>query len=194
MEKEQFRETGKTDFNVYAEIKELIVELQQMRNAKAQLVPEKEKLKTRVDRLKSELIGMDVVISSTEKDIEANESRINDFGNSLRNQDEMKERLLDEINLLQLNIRTVTDDINNCLAIEAHLDRDLLDISGERTLIVNKLKKMEEGVKSVVMEKMHKLPHLKQYNSLLKKVQKAFKEVENKMDVTLKFTYHRYIE
>ncbi|MBF0465238.1 MAG: hypothetical protein HQK94_09175 [Nitrospirae bacterium] len=194
MEKVEIQKALQTDTETYDEIKGLIAELRQMRNTKGALLSEKETLEAKANDLKSELNGIDIVISSTAKDMDTNSSKAESFDNSIKSMEKEKGFLIDEINRLQLNVNAVTDDINNCLTLKAHLEQELIDIGDEKTLIVNKLKDIEEGVKTIVMEKAHKLPYFKQYDYLLKKVHMSFREMENKMYVSLKLNGHRYIE
>ncbi|MEO5361428.1 MAG: hypothetical protein H7843_13445 [Nitrospirota bacterium] len=179
-----------TDVELYNEIKELIRTVRQLKETKAALMDESKGLKDNIEALNSELRGMDIVISVTESETKSNEYRSKGFLDSIERLAGKKEQLIDDINGLQFSIKGVTGDVNNCLTLKGHLEEELSDINKEKALVINKLKGMEDGVSEISKKKAEKLPHLKTFDVVLKSIHNELKEIENRMDVSLKFIQH----
>ncbi|MBF0515902.1 MAG: hypothetical protein HQK97_02120 [Nitrospirae bacterium] len=179
-----------TDVELYNEIKDLIRTVRQLKQTKAALQGQASDLKKDIDELNSQLKGMDIVVAATEADIKSNEYRSKGFLDSIERLRGGKEQLIDDINGLAFSIKGVTGDVNNCLTLKGHLEEELSDINKEKALVINKLKGMEDGVSEISKKKAEKLPHLKTFDVVLKSIHNELKEIENRMDVSLKFIQH----
>ncbi|MBF0488175.1 MAG: hypothetical protein HQK98_08450 [Nitrospirae bacterium] len=179
-----------TDVELYNEIKELIRTLRQLKETKSSLRDGTTALRYDIDALNSELKGMDIVIAATTTDVQSNEYRSKSFMDSIERLTDERERLIDDINGLQFSIKGVTGDVNNCLTLKGHLEEELSDINKEKTIVMNKLKGMEDGISEISKKKAEKLPHLKTFDVVLKSIHNELKEIENRMDVSLKFIQH----
>ncbi|MBF0321184.1 MAG: hypothetical protein HQL01_15430 [Nitrospirae bacterium] len=179
-----------TDVEIYNEIKELIHAMRQLRDSKASLLEEAKGFIEQTESLNAELKGMDIVISTTTSDIQSNEYRSKGFLDSIERLSSDRERLIEDINSLQFSIKGITGDVNNCLTLKRHLEEELSDINKEKALVLNKLKGMEVGVSEIAKKKAEKLPHLKTFDVVLKSIHNELKEIENRMDVSLKFIQH----
>ncbi|MBF0555578.1 MAG: hypothetical protein HQK96_13650 [Nitrospirae bacterium] len=179
-----------TDVELYNEIKELIRTLRQLKETKSSLQEAAAALRYDMEALNSELKGMDIVIAATTSDIQSNEYRSKGFMDSIERLTGEKERLIDDINRLQFSTKGVTGDVNNCLTLKGHLEEEFSDIYKEKAIVMNKLKGMEDGVSEISKRKAEKLPHLKTFDVVLKSIHNELKEIENRMDVSLKFIQH----
>ncbi|MBF0457590.1 MAG: hypothetical protein HQK99_06820 [Nitrospirae bacterium] len=190
MEIEDTTTTKETDAELYNEIKELIRSMRQLKETKATLESEAAALRNDMDAMDSELKGMDIVIAATTGDIQSNEYRSQAFMDSIGRLSGTKERLIEDIHGLQFSIKGITGDVSNCLTLKGHLEEELTDINKEKALVMNKLKGMEDGVSEISKKKAEKLPHLKTFDVVLKSIHNELKEIENRMDVSLKFVQH----
>jgi hypothetical protein len=68
------------------------------------------------------------------------------------------------------------------------LEGELTDIINEKAIVIKKLRDMERGVHMVEDLKSRKMPHIKEYDMVLRQLSKVFREVENNMDVSIKFS------
>jgi chromosome segregation ATPase len=184
------RPAEETDAELYNEIKELIHAMRQLRDTRVSLEGEAGSLREECDSLNAELKGMDIVIAATASDIQSNDYRSKGFLDSIERLSAAKERLTEDVNNLQFSVKGVTGDVNNCLTLKRHLEEELSDIDNEKALVMNKLKGMEDGVGEIAKKKAEKLPHLKTFDVVLKSIHNELKEIENRMDVSLKFIQH----
>jgi predicted nucleic acid-binding Zn-ribbon protein len=193
MEREEERGTeglssAKAEVMTAREIKELTHDVRKLRDNKYFFENENRKLRGRVETLKAELSGADMVISSLTTDILALRARIDGFPDYLWELETKKDGLLVEINRCQSGVKTAANNIKNFLTMRGHLERELMDIINEKAIVLKKLRDMERGVQMVEEQKAEKMPHLKEYDMVLRQLSKVFREVENRMDVSIKFS------
>jgi chromosome segregation ATPase len=182
--------TELTASEAYEEIRDIFSEIREIRNTKQFLETQNRELKEKMESLSSELDGMDIVISSAKNDIELTEQRTEQCLENINDLEAKQEMEIEIINNLQKSIKTVTEDNNKCLTMKEHLIVEFESIRSEKVIIFKKLKDMEEGLKKICGKKNAlKVPYLRAYDALLKRVYHAFKEAENRMDVSLKLLH-----
>jgi chromosome segregation ATPase len=170
------------------DIKELTHDVRELRDRKYSVENESKHFSAQVEKLKAELAGADVVISSLKNDIKVSRTRIEEYPEILKELEAKKEALIGEINRCQSGIKTTTRNIKNFLTMRGHLERELMEIINEKAIVIKKLRDMEDGVRMVASKKEEKMPHLKEYDMFLQQLSKVFREVENRMDVSIKFS------
>lgn len=169
------------------EIKDLVNELKELRAKKHQLITENSKLTNKLDTIKSEIEGADIVAEALKREIETTKQKIESYPSILENLEDTKELLVDEINKCQVSMKTATKNIKNFLNMRSHLEDELLSIVNEKAVYIKKLKDMETGVNILAEQRHQRAPEIKQYDMVLRQLSKVFKEAENKMDVSIKF-------
>ncbi|MBF0558782.1 MAG: hypothetical protein HQL08_08380 [Nitrospirae bacterium] len=179
---------AKTEGITAREIKELTQDVRELRDNKYFLENENKKLKGQLETLKAELSGADMVISSLMTEIQAARVRIEGYPESLRELEAKKDGLIVEINRCQAGMKTATKNIKNFLTMRGHLEAELMDIINEKSIVIKKLRDMERGVRMVEDQKIQKMPYIKEYDMVLRQLSKVFREVENNMDVSIKFS------
>ncbi len=179
-----------TDTEAYDEVRELYTEIREIRNTKEFLETQNRELTEKIESLKSEIAGMDIVIASNGDDIEVTKHRIDECVAGIKELQEKQEQEVEIINSLQKSVKSVQEDNNKCLVMKEHLRVEFESIHNEKIIIFKKLKDIEEGVKRIYGKKnAFQLPYLRAYDTLLKKVHRSFKEAENRMDVSLRLLH-----
>ena len=175
-----------TEVELYEEIKEILSEIRELKNTEHSLDTENKELHEKKKTLQSELDGIDIVIPSLKEDISSTEKRIHECHKNIENLKMKQEQEIEEINEIQRSIRTVTEDNKKCSTLRSHLTVEFESIMSERSILLKQLKDIEEGVQTLSSKKMSKMPHLRGYDTLLKRVYMVFRETENRMNVALK--------
>jgi chromosome segregation ATPase len=193
MEMEGRHEAGgffsrKLETAIAREVKELTHEIRGRRDNKRFLENENKKLKEEFEALKAELSGADTVISSLTNEIQATRERIEGFPESLKKLEAEKEALIEEINRCQSGIKTASRNTKNFMAMKGHLERELMNIINEKSVVLQQLRDMDRGVSMVHQQAAANLPYLKEYDMVLMQLRKVFREMENRMDVSVKFS------
>jgi len=177
----------KPETAIAREIKELTHEIRVRRDNKRFLENENKKLKEEFEALKAALSGADTVISSLTNEIQATRERIEGFPESLKKLEAEKEALIEEINRCQSGIKTASRNIKNFMAMKGHMERELMNIINEKSVVLQQLRDMDRGVSMVHQQVAANLPYLKEYDMVLMQLRKVFREMENRMDVSVKF-------
>ncbi|MBF0328592.1 MAG: hypothetical protein HQL10_05505 [Nitrospirae bacterium] len=180
--------SAKTETATAREIKELTHDVRELRDRKYSVENESKNLSGQLEKLKAEIAGADVVISALKNDIRISRARIEGYPELLAELESKKDALISEINRCQSGIKTTTKNIKNFLTMRGHLERELMNIINEKAIVIKKLRDMENGVRMVANKKSEKMPHLKEYDMFLQQLSKVFREVENRMDVSIKFS------
>lgn len=66
-----------------------------------------------------------------------------------------------------------------------------MDIINEKAIVLKKLRDTVKEVSQVEERKAEKLPYLKECDMVLRQMARTFREVENNMDVSIKFSTKR---
>lgn len=175
-----------TPAEAYEEIKRDILEMEEVKRSKQFMRDENLKLKERVEELKSEIAGIDVVIASTQNDMEYNEFMEKELNVKISTLKEEKDRHIDEVNNLQFSIKALKDDFDNCNAMRDHLAVEHESILMEKDILLKKIRQMEEGIANISGKNTHKLPYLRGVDAVLKRLNSVFKEAESRIDVSMK--------
>ncbi|MBF0507266.1 MAG: hypothetical protein HQL09_10585 [Nitrospirae bacterium] len=170
------------------EIKELTHDVRELRDKKYFLENENRNLRVELETLSTSLSGADMAISSLMSEIQAAKDRIEGFPESLQELEAKKEGLIVEINRCQSGMKTATKNIKNFLTMRGKLEGELTDIINEKAIVLKKLRAMERGVNMVEDQKARKMPHIKEYDTVLRQLSRVFREVENNMDLSIKFS------
>lgn len=186
-EAEATAEKHPLDIEAYKEIKEIFADIREINNTKEFLLAQNKELKEKRESLSSELGGMEIVIASMKKDIASARQRTEASLEGIEDLRGRQEELIEEINSSKKNLKAIMEDNNRCLIMKEHLVVEFESISHEKIIIFKKLKDIEEGIKRITGKKnAYKVPYLRAYDALLKRVYRAFKEAEDRMDVSLK--------
>ncbi len=180
---------GLTGAEAYEEIREIFSELREIRNTKQFLEAQNRQFGEKIEYLGSELDGMDIVISSHKKEIEFTDQRVRECYKNVQGLKGGQEQVIEAVNHIKKNLKTVTEDNNKCLILKAHLKVEFDSICDEKSLLLKKLKDIEDGIKTISGENALKIPFLMEYDALFKRACLNFKEVENRMDVYLKLLH-----
>jgi chromosome segregation ATPase len=180
--------SAKEESLMASEIKELTHDLRELRDRKSFLQEENKNLKEQLETLKARLSGADMVISSLMTDIQTSRVRIDAAPESLRELESKKEGLIEEINRCQSGIKTSAKNIKNFLTMRGHLEGELMDIINEKAIVIKKLRDTVKEVQVIEEQKAQKVPYLKECDLVLRQMSRVFREVENKMDVSIKFS------
>ncbi|HIJ60886.1 MAG TPA: hypothetical protein HPP56_09815 [Nitrospirae bacterium] len=170
------------------EIKELVNELKELRARKQQLINDNAKLLNRLDTIKSEIEGAKLVAQTMTREIELTKEKIENYPKELDSLEVKKEELIEDINRCQVSMKTATRNIKNFLNMRSHLEDELLSIINEKAVFIKKLKDVETGVNILAEQRQQKAPEIKQYDMVLRQLSRVFKEAENKIDVSIKFS------
>jgi chromosome segregation ATPase len=177
---------AKSDAGITREIRDISSEIRDKKNTKAFLESENRRYIQGIDALKAEIAGMDIMVLNLEKDIEAGKPGIDGFQGSVQRLEEKRESLMDDVNGLMIGIKSVTEDVTNCNSMRRLLQEELDDIKTERNIITSRLKTIESELKKIQEKKALEYPYLKSFDLLLKRMRNAAREVENRMDVSMK--------
>lgn len=196
MERQDWRDlksffSKKKEPEVVREIRELTDELRILRQKKCFAEEEQKKISEKVESVKSELSGADAVIAALMNEIQATRTLLGEYPALLRDAAARKDALIDDINKCQSGIRTASRNTKNFSAMKGHLERELMDIINEKSVVMKKLRDIERGVTMVQQEAATKLPFLREYDMVLRQLHTVFREMENRMDVSVKFTMKR---
>lgn len=182
---------AKEESIIAREIKDLTQDMLELRVNKHALEKENRELGAQVEALKARLSGADMVMDSLRTDINNSRAQIEKAPESLKDLEAKKDGLIEEINRCQSGIKTATKNIKNFLSMRSHLESELMDIVNEKALVLKKLQDTMKNVSQVEEQKAQKLPYLKECDMVLRQMSKTFREVENSMDVSIKFSTKR---
>ena len=174
----------------YEMISALFYELREAGNTRQFLETQNMELKEQAEHYKKEIDGLEVIIASTKDDIELTLQRSTECIENAEGLQGQMEKEIEAINNIQTNLKTVHSNNKKCLILKEHLSVEFESLNSEKTIVFNKLKDIEAGVKKICGRKnAHKVPYLRAYDTLLKRIYHAFQEAENRMEVSLKLLH-----
>lgn len=173
------------DDEEYEHIVDELRELRELENMKTFLEVENGKLKSQIELLTGQLEGINIAISSTEESIVSLEKRVKRSSKNIENLESKKDLLVAEANNLHLQIKATRQDEESSSGLKDSLKDELNDIEGEKTMVMKRLDDIRRGLERISSDRDVKLPQLKGYESVLKQICNAFKETQNRMDVSL---------
>ncbi len=169
----------------YEEFLDELRELRELENMKTFLEVENGKLKSQIEFLTGELEGINIAISSTEAYLVSFEKRVKRSSENIEYLESKKDLLTAEMNNLHLQIKAAREDEESSSDLKDSLKDELNDIKGEKTVAIKRLNDIRTGLQRISSARDVKLPHLKGYYSVLKQTYTAFKETQNRMEVSL---------
>jgi chromosome segregation ATPase len=98
---------------------------------------------------------------------------------------ERKECLINDINALRLNLTAVREDRESTATLNETLKNEFNEIVEEKSLVVKRLSAINRGLKEISADKGQRLPNLKWYDAILKKIYSEFVEAQNRMEVSM---------
>ena len=173
------------DDEEYEHIVDELRELRELENMKTFLEVENGKLKSQIELLTGQLEGINIAISSTEASLELFEKKRKRSSKNIEDLESKRDLLTAEANNLHLQIKAATEDQESSSDLKDSLKDELNDIEGEKTMLMKRLNDIRTGLQRISSDRDVKLPHLKGYESVLKQTCNVFKEIQNRMEVSL---------
>ena len=90
-----------------------------------------------------------------------------------------------ETNELHLEVKAAKEDEETSAKLIDTLKDELHDIKTQRAVVIKRLNDIKSGIERISGDKELRIPHLKGYESVLKQIYTAFKETQNRMEVSL---------
>ncbi|MBF0538490.1 MAG: hypothetical protein HQL03_09595 [Nitrospirae bacterium] len=163
-----------------------LTELKELRARQVELENENRKIESKIKQLKNETEGIDAVIATINVEINITNDRATVYNASIESLNSRREDLIGDVNRLKINIKTIMEDMDNCMMLKTHLIDEVDAIRSERNTVVKKLRDIENGVLQISQKNESVLPHLQGYHKVLRQLYIVCKETENKMDIALK--------
>jgi len=161
-------------------------ELRELENVKELLGAENESYKKEIEKLTAEIEEINIsVLSAGELRASYEERRKEYYGNIEKLKSE-NESLVTDISNIKLKIKADGEDEEAVLSLRDSLIDELNNMKNEKDLILRRLDDLEKGMREICTDEERNLPHLKEYDEMLKKAYNVFKEAENRMEVSLK--------
>ncbi len=169
----------------YEEFLDELRELRELENMKTFLEAENSRLKSQIELLTGQFEGINIAISSTEASLELFEKKIKRSSKNIEDFESKRDLLMAEANNLHLQIKAAREDEESSSDLKDSLKDELNDIEGEKTMLIKRLNDIRTGLQRISSDRNVKLPHLKSYESVLKQTCNVFKEIQNRMEVSL---------
>jgi chromosome segregation ATPase len=162
-----------------------IRELEELKRTKLFLEAENNRLKTQINHLTSEMEGVDIAISAAQAYMVSYESNRETCIDNIEKLSDRKETLINDINALRFKLIAVREDRESTATLNESLKNEFNEIVEEKSLVVKRLSAINRGLKEISADKGHRLPNLKWYDAILKKIYVEFVEVQNRMEVSM---------
>ena len=168
----------------YKELVDEIRALKELENMKRFLDSENERLKSQIDALVGEHEGIGISISTAEEYMASYKKSREKCHNDIEKLKAKKDLLVQEINELHLKIKAAREDDESITKLIDTQNDELRDIKSQKGLVGKRLRDIQIGIEKISNEKDLKIPHLKEYDSVLKQLCTAFVEAQNRMEVS----------
>jgi chromosome segregation ATPase len=169
----------------YEEAEDELLELHELENMKRFLEGENEKYKGEVSTLAQELEGINVTIAATQGSIESYEGQIEKYVQNIGPLEVRKESSIADINQVKLKIHAAREDEEYSLILKDTLTDELDQIKSEKAIIIDRLGDIERGIDQISHDRQSKLPHLKEYDVVLRQICNILKGTQNRIEVSL---------
>jgi len=179
------QEQRNMDDEEYEHIVDELRELRELENMKTFLEVENGRLKSQIEFLTGQLEGINIAISSTEASLVSFENRIKKSSKNIEKLESKMDLLMAEMNNLHLQIKAARGDEESTSNLKDRLKDELNDIMTQRAVVIKRLNDIRSGIHRISSDKELRAPHLKGYDSVLKQIHTAFKETQNRMEVSL---------
>jgi len=164
-----------------------IESLNRLKMLKDSIEAEIEKLRFKHNSLYCEIDGIKISIASLEKFIHSYELNKSKLIHTIKNNSNIKEKLINDINKLSLKLKAVKSDTLSCKALEQNLKNDFNDIISEKNLLINRIMEIKEGLTRISKEKENRIPSLIKCNDIIKRLNSVLKLAQNQMEVSIVF-------
>ena len=171
----------------YKELVDEIRVLKELENMKRFLESENERLKSQIDALVGEHEGIGISIGTAEEYAQSYKKSKEKCNIDIEKLKTKKEQLIQEINELYLKIKAAREDDESITKLTDTQNDELRDIKAQKTLVAKRLHDIQVGIEKISSDKELKIPHLKEYDSVLKQLCTAFMEAQNRMEVSFMF-------
>ena len=171
----------------YKELVDEIRMLKELENMKRFLESENERLKSQIDALIGEHEGIAISIGTAEEYMQSYQKSNEKCKNDIEKLKIKKDLLIQEINELYLKIKAAREDDESITKLIDTQTDDLRDIKTQKALVAKRLYDIQAGIEEISSDKHLKVPHLKEYDSVLKQLYTAFVEAQNRMEVSYMF-------
>lgn len=161
-------------------------EIDELKNKKKYLEIKNKDYQRQIKMLKQELGQINISISSAKEYSELYEERKKKYIDNIAKMKIKKSSLIRDINNLELKIKAAEQDEESALALRDLLNNEFDNIQNKKSIILKKMNQIKEGIDEILKDKKRKLPHLKEYDELLREARNVFKEVESRIEVSLK--------
>ena len=168
----------------YKEMVDEIRALKEFENMKRFLESENERLKSQIDALVREHEGIGISISTAEEYMESYEKSRQKCNTDIAKLKSKRDILIQEINELHLKIKAASEDDDSITKLIDTQNGELEDIKAQKALVAKRLRDIQVGIEKISSDKELKIPHLKEYDSVLKQLCTAFMEAQNRMEVS----------
>jgi chromosome segregation ATPase len=160
-------------------------ELEELKRTKLFLEAENNRLKTQINQLTGESEGVDIAMSAAQAYMVSYENSRETCIDNIEKLIERKECLINDINALRLNLTSVREDRESTATLNETLKNEFNEIVEEKSLVVKRLSAINRGLKEISADKGQRLPNLKWYDAILKKIYSEFVEAQNRMEVSM---------
>ena len=168
----------------YKELVDEIRALKELENMKRFLESENERLKSQIDALVGEHEGIGISIGTAEEYMASYKKSRDKCNNDIEKLKSRKDLLVQEINELYLKIKAAREDDESITKLIDTQNDELRDIKSQKALVAKRLRDIQIGIEKISSDKELKIPHLKEYDSVLKQLCTAFMEAQNRMEVS----------
>lgn len=166
-------------------VMDAVRELEELKRTKLFLEAENNRLKTQINQLTGESEGVDIAMSAAQAYMASYENSRETCIDNIEKLIERKECLINDINALRLNLTAVREDRESTATLNETLKNEFNEIVEEKSLVVKRLSAINRGLKEISVDKGQRLPNLKWYDAILKKIYSEFVEAQNRMEVSM---------
>ena len=173
-----------TDYD-YDDMVAAIREREEHKKTNLFLETENNRRKTQISHLAGEMEGVEIALTSAQAYIASYEGRKNACIDAIEKLGDKKEALIDDINALHAKITAAREDRESTARLNETMTSEFNEIVDEKKLVVKRLSAISKGLKDISATKDQRLPSLKWYDAILKKIYVEFLDAQNRMEVSM---------
>jgi chromosome segregation ATPase len=145
-----------------------------------------QKLQEAFDQLKDDDLQLDQSIEFLNGSVQDHEHKKAASVDDIEKLRHTHDQLVDEINKIQAMKKATASDKSNTDYLIESLSEELDSFQSEKTMALDKIRKMKKAIENINIEKERQLPKLKKYDAMLKRAHSLFVETKSRMDISLK--------